>query len=342
MPQETQLDIEKTFESQKDLVVKTIVPNLMKTLDLDTYPIGEGVIYEMIYQRHRHKRDNLRVKNKSENDIKKETGRKHQNLRRSEKRKKRSKTINNLRNLNDPLIQKFSNEELRPIITENGYHSLEISESEDGQNIIVVCNLQWCSSTLRRFLYYVDSNTTKGDKKRERMYKPSEYVEETVPNSTPSWTKSGYDGPLKNPVIKAINHREKNLNDWQQSLLLKEQNLNEYQNNLNLFNKNMPLNKSDSIYAEWGIFKRSMNNDSRLGITSIGEVFVSNTFIELYNNWLNTDIGKNYKANKLIAVYVTKLDLSWTANNFRLVDNLNAKLAVCEKSGRHKIKFIIE
>ncbi|UZO17223.1 uncharacterized protein OCT59_008584 [Rhizophagus irregularis] len=204
MPQETQLDIEKTFESQKDLVVKTIVPNLMKTLDLDTYPIGEGVIYEMIYQRHRHKRDNLRVKNKSENDIKKETGRKHQNLRRSEKRKKRSKTINNLRNLNDPLIQKFSNEELRPIITENGYHSLEISESEDGQNIIVVCNLQWCSSTLRRFLYYVDSNTTKGDKKRERMYKPSEYVEETVPNSTPSWTKSGYDGPLKNPVIKAI------------------------------------------------------------------------------------------------------------------------------------------
>ncbi|CAG8759832.1 16281_t:CDS:2, partial [Rhizophagus irregularis] len=179
MPQETQLDIEKTFELQKDLVVKTIVPNLMKTLDLDTYTIGEGVIYEMIHQRHRHKRDNLRVKNKSENDIKKETGRKHQNSRRSEKRKKRSKTINNLRNLNDPLIQKFSNEELRPIITENGYHSPEISESEDG-------------------------NTTKGDKKRERMYKPSEYVEETVPNSTPSWTKSGYDGPLKNPVIKAI------------------------------------------------------------------------------------------------------------------------------------------
>lgn len=160
-----------------------------------------------------------------------------------------------------------------------------------------------------------------------------------------------------------MDHREKNLNDWQQSLLLKEQNLNEYQNNLNLyenilhiekekqqfyhcnccrFNKNMPLNKSDSIYAEWGIFKRSMNSDSRLGITSIGEVFVSNTFIELYNNWLNTDIGKNYKANKLIAVYVTKLDLSWTANDFQLVDNLNAKLAVCEKSERHKIKFIIE
>ncbi|GET56420.1 hypothetical protein GLOIN_2v1485492 [Rhizophagus irregularis DAOM 181602=DAOM 197198] len=180
MPQETQLDIEKTFELQKDLVVKTIVPNLMKTLDLDTYPIGEGVIYEMIHQRHRHKRDNLW------------------------KRKKRSKTINNLKKINDPLIEKFSNEELRPIITENGYHSPEISESEDERNIIVVRNLRWHSSTLRRFLYYVNSNTTKGDKKRERVYKPSEYVEETAPNSAPSWTKSGYDGPLKNPVAKAI------------------------------------------------------------------------------------------------------------------------------------------
>ncbi|UZO12042.1 uncharacterized protein OCT59_003592 [Rhizophagus irregularis] len=112
--------------------------------------------------------------------------------------------INNLKKINDPLIEKFSNEELRPIITENGYHSPEISESEDEQNIIVMHNLRWRSSTLRRFLYYVDSNTTKGDKKRERVYKPSEYVEETAPNSAPSWTKSGYDGPLKNPVAKAI------------------------------------------------------------------------------------------------------------------------------------------
>ncbi|EXX75072.1 uncharacterized protein OCT59_018720 [Rhizophagus irregularis] len=79
MPQETQLDIEKTFESQKDLVVKTIVPNLMKILDLDTYLIGEGRYH--ILDDHCHKRDNLQVKNKSENDIKKETEQKHQNSR---------------------------------------------------------------------------------------------------------------------------------------------------------------------------------------------------------------------------------------------------------------------
>lgn len=84
MPQEIQLDIEKTFESQKDLVVQTIVPNLMKSLDLDTYPIGEGVVYEMIYRRHRHKRDNLRIRKKPESEKKKQAQRKHQNSRRLE------------------------------------------------------------------------------------------------------------------------------------------------------------------------------------------------------------------------------------------------------------------
>ena len=81
---ENQLNIEKTFESQKDLVIKTIVPNLMKTLDLDTYPIGEGIVYEMIHQRYRHQRDNLRIKNKLENKKKRETERKHRNSRRLE------------------------------------------------------------------------------------------------------------------------------------------------------------------------------------------------------------------------------------------------------------------
>ena len=81
---ESQLDTNKTFESQKDLVVKTVVPNLMKTLDLDTYPIGEGVVYEMIHQRHRHQRENLRNKNKSQSERKREAERKHKNSRRLE------------------------------------------------------------------------------------------------------------------------------------------------------------------------------------------------------------------------------------------------------------------
>lgn len=84
MPQEAQLDIKETFESQKDLIIKTIMPNLMKTLDLGTYPIGEGVVYEMIHQRHRHQRENLRNKNKPEDEKKRVARRKHVNSRRLE------------------------------------------------------------------------------------------------------------------------------------------------------------------------------------------------------------------------------------------------------------------
>ena len=84
MPPEHQLDIEQTFESQKDLVTQTIVPSLMKTLDLVTYPVEKGVIYEMIHHRHYHKREHNRIKKKSERERKMEAERKHRNSRRLE------------------------------------------------------------------------------------------------------------------------------------------------------------------------------------------------------------------------------------------------------------------
>jgi hypothetical protein len=84
MPTENQLDVEMTFESQKDLVVKKIVPGIMRSLDLNTFPIGEGVVYELIHQRHRHQRDTLRNKMKPENDRRREAERKHLNSRRLE------------------------------------------------------------------------------------------------------------------------------------------------------------------------------------------------------------------------------------------------------------------
>jgi hypothetical protein len=48
MPTGSQLDINKTFESQKDLVTKIIIPALFKVLDTNAYPVSEGVLYEMI------------------------------------------------------------------------------------------------------------------------------------------------------------------------------------------------------------------------------------------------------------------------------------------------------
>ena len=84
MPSEYQLDIERTFESQKGIVTQTIIPALMKTLDLVTYPVGEGIIYEMLHRRHRHRRDNERNRKKEENERKRDAGRKHRNSRRLE------------------------------------------------------------------------------------------------------------------------------------------------------------------------------------------------------------------------------------------------------------------
>lgn len=84
MPTGSQLDINKTFKSQKDLVTKIIIPALFKVLDTNAYPVSEGVLYEMIHQRHRHQREDLLKKEKSESERTEETKRKHGNSRRSE------------------------------------------------------------------------------------------------------------------------------------------------------------------------------------------------------------------------------------------------------------------
>ena len=52
MPTESQLDVNETFEAQRNLVIEKIIPDLLDVLDLRSYPIGESVLYEMIHQRH--------------------------------------------------------------------------------------------------------------------------------------------------------------------------------------------------------------------------------------------------------------------------------------------------
>ncbi len=109
------------------------------------------------------------------------------------------------------------------------------------------------------------------------------------------------------------------------------------------FNKNLPLNTSDTVYVEWATFKREKDREVRLGTnTSIGEMYSCQTFFNLFCKWLEGDVRKNFKHKiQLVACYVTKLELSWTADDWRLVDDLNTKLITCEKSGRCKIKFIV-
>ena len=47
----------ETFESQKQIVTTKIIPALLKVIDPETYPIGEGILYEMIHQYHHHQRE---------------------------------------------------------------------------------------------------------------------------------------------------------------------------------------------------------------------------------------------------------------------------------------------
>ena len=49
MPESCQLNVNETFDSQKGLVTTKIIPALLKLLDPATFPIGEGVLYEIIH-----------------------------------------------------------------------------------------------------------------------------------------------------------------------------------------------------------------------------------------------------------------------------------------------------
>ena len=45
--------------SHRNIVTTKIIPALLKVIDPETYPIGEGILYEMIHQRHRHQREEV-------------------------------------------------------------------------------------------------------------------------------------------------------------------------------------------------------------------------------------------------------------------------------------------
>lgn len=167
------------------------------------------------------------------------------------------------------------------------------------------------------------------------------------------------------------NQREQYLLAWQRDLLEKHNEIVNRQNDIRLyendlflfedylkkeeenlknnhciccrFNNHLPLNQPDTFCGEWGIFRRSKSGvEARIGVSSIGEVHLSQTFLSLFDKWLKTETGKNYTNSQLIAIYVTKLDLNWSASDWRSVDDFNSKLIICEKSGRHRIKFIIK
>jgi hypothetical protein len=64
--------------------------------------------------------------------------------------------IGRLQDMNDQLIRKFSERELRTFKTDNRYHSPEDSETDQsnpsGSKIIITRDIRWRSDTVSKFL----------------------------------------------------------------------------------------------------------------------------------------------------------------------------------------------
>jgi hypothetical protein len=84
MPNETRLDLEQTFDAQKNIVNNNIVPTVMETLDLETFPVSEGIVYEIIHNCHKHQREEHLLKQKSEESQDEYFRRRHLNSRRND------------------------------------------------------------------------------------------------------------------------------------------------------------------------------------------------------------------------------------------------------------------
>ncbi|CAG8731882.1 17927_t:CDS:2 [Rhizophagus irregularis] len=205
IPAKSKLDLNSTFNSQHNLVTGTIIPTVMKVLDLDAFLVTEAVIYDMIHARHKHQREEHL------------TRKKHLNSRRNDKRLMRARMIENLQAINDPLIKKFKKNELQQIKEISAFYSPEVSETDtenlNGKHNIVVKKLKWHSLTLKLFLRnYIDqlfTETSKVPKKRIRVYDDNFYEkEQTAPFHSPKWAVGDYQGFLKDEVERACYRRK--------------------------------------------------------------------------------------------------------------------------------------
>jgi hypothetical protein len=84
MPDENKLRLDQTFESQRNLVTNTIVPTVMRTLDSEMFSVAEGIVYEIIHNRHKHQREEHLKRQQSSEHQDKQSRRKHLNSRRND------------------------------------------------------------------------------------------------------------------------------------------------------------------------------------------------------------------------------------------------------------------
>src|SRR5215813_11955057 len=84
LPESQQLDVNRTYESQRRLVNNTLIPVIQKSINKKSFPVTDGIIKHIIHERHRHKREDIINKRRGFNWNDLEKRRKHANSRRSE------------------------------------------------------------------------------------------------------------------------------------------------------------------------------------------------------------------------------------------------------------------
>lgn len=89
LPENQQLDVNKTFENQRKLVNNTLIPVIQKTINKKTFPASDAVIKHIIHERHRHQRENFLNSNRDDDWNNKDKRRKHANSRHNEVSKNR-------------------------------------------------------------------------------------------------------------------------------------------------------------------------------------------------------------------------------------------------------------
>ncbi|CAG8452881.1 4168_t:CDS:2 [Funneliformis caledonium] len=85
---EYQLDINKTYENQKDIVNNHIISVIQKTINKKTFPVVDGVIKHIIHEQHHHKREYVLNQQRGTDWNDNERKRKHANSRHFEISKK--------------------------------------------------------------------------------------------------------------------------------------------------------------------------------------------------------------------------------------------------------------
>ena len=82
LPENKQLDLQRTYTQQQNLINKDIIPSIMKTINQKIFPITNEVIYDMIHSLHRHRREEHLKYSRPSSEMRVNLKRKHSSSRR--------------------------------------------------------------------------------------------------------------------------------------------------------------------------------------------------------------------------------------------------------------------